>query len=99
MESSAGKNSWNMVRGDNGRTGASYSSRLSKSPHLLWVIELGPLIASPVVDKGVLYASTITGRVFAVQISQRQIKWQSNIGSPIVSTPLIQDSVLVTATF
>ncbi len=99
MESSGGKNSWKMFRGDSGRTGASYSSFLSKRPHLLWVIELGPLIASPVVDNDVLYASTITGRVFAIQISQRQIKWHSNIGSPIVSTPLIQDSVLVTATF
>jgi outer membrane protein assembly factor BamB len=99
MESAGGKNSWKMFRGDNSRTGASHSSSLSKRPHLLWVIELGPLIASPVVDNEVLYASTITGRVFAIQTNQRRIKWHSNIGSPIVSTPFIKDSVLVTATF
>jgi outer membrane protein assembly factor BamB len=99
MESTGGKGSWNMFRGDNSRTGASYSSSLSKRPHLLWVMELGPLIASPVVDDDVLYASTITGRVFAIQINKRQIKWHSNIGSPIVSSPFIQNSVLLTATF
>lgn len=99
MESKWGKDSWKMFRGDTSRTGSSYSSSLSKRPHLLGVIELGPLIASPVVDNDVLYASTITGRVFAIQINQRQVKWHSNIGSPIVSTPFIQDSVLVTATF
>ena len=71
MESLRGENSWKMFRGDIRRTGASYSSGLSKRPHLLWVIELGPLIASPVVDNEFLYASTITGRVFAVHISQR----------------------------
>ena len=99
MGSTVEKNSWKMFRGDKRRTGTSYSSGLSKRPHLQWVIELGPLIASPVVDDELLYASTITGRVFAVQIIQRQIKWHSNIGSPIVSTPLIEDGVLVTATF
>ncbi len=93
-----GKYYWKMFRGDPMRTGVS-SSSLSKNPHFRWVLEIGPLIASPVADNDVVYASTITGRVFAIQIHQRQIKWHSNIGSPIVSTPLIQNNVLITATF
>jgi outer membrane protein assembly factor BamB len=92
------RNSWEMFRGNRERTGAS-SSKLSKRPHLQWVMELGPLIASPVVDNGILYASTITGRVYAIQIYKRQIKWHSNIGSPIVSTPLLQKNLIITATF
>ena len=58
--------SWKMFRGNVMRTGIS-SSNLSRRPHLQWVIELGPIVASPAVDNGILYAATITGRIFALQ--------------------------------
>ncbi|MDQ4074231.1 MAG: PQQ-binding-like beta-propeller repeat protein [Thermoproteota archaeon] len=89
---------WKMFRGNAMRTGVS-KSKLSKKPHLQWVMELGPIIASPVVEKGIVYVLTITGRVFAVNVYQRKIKWCLNTGSPLVSSPLLQKDLLVAATF
>ncbi len=97
MKSDEG-DSWKMFRGNSKHTGTS-SSKLSKRPHLQWVIELGPLVASPVVNNGTLFAATITGRVFALDIFQGKIKWHSNIGSPLVSSPLLYGDLLIGATF
>lgn len=80
------------------RTGLS-SSRVSRKPSLQWIMELGPMVASPAFDNNTIYAATITGRVFALQTYQRQIKWHSTIGSPIVSSPLVHGELLITATF
>jgi len=90
--------SWKMFRGNVMRTGIS-SSNLARRPSLQWVIELGPIVASPAVDNSILYAATITGRIFALQIYQRQIKWHSSIGSPMVSSPVVQEDLLIAATF
>lgn len=80
------------------RTGITRSS-LSKKPSLAWLIELGPMIASPVFENGTLYSSTITGRIFALNVFQRQIKYHFNIGSPIISSPLLHRDMLIAATF
>jgi outer membrane protein assembly factor BamB len=87
-----------MFRGNAMRTGLS-SSSVPRKPSLQWVIELGPMVASPVFDKNTIYTATITGRIFALQTYQKQIKWRSNIGSPIVSSPLLQGDLLIAATF
>ena len=92
------ESSWKMFRGNEMRTGVS-SSKLSRKPYLQWVMELGPLIASPVVDNGILYAATITGRIFAVHTYLGQIKWHWNVGSPIVSSPLLREDLLISASF
>jgi outer membrane protein assembly factor BamB len=92
------EDSWKMFRGNSKHTGTS-PSKVSKRPHLQWVIELGPLVASPVVDNGTLYAATTTGRVFAIDILRSKIKWHSNIGSPLVSSPLLYGDLLIGATF
>lgn len=92
------ESSWKMFRGNVMRTGVS-SSKLSRKPYLQWVMELGPLVASPVVDNGILYAATITGRIFAVHTYLGQIKWHWNVGSPIVSSPLLQEDLLISASF
>ena len=80
------------------RTGLS-SSSVPRKPSLQWIIELGPMVASPVFDNNTIYSATITGRIYALQKYQRQIKWHSNIGSPIVSSPLLQKDLLIAATF
>jgi len=87
-----------MFRGNAMRTGITRSS-LSKKPSLAWLIELGPMIASPVFENGTLYSSTITGRIFALNVFQRQIKYHFNIGSPIISSPLLHRDMLIAATF
>ena len=80
------------------RTGVS-SSSLPKKPSLQWLIELGTTIASPVYENSTLYSSTITGRIFALNIYQKQIKYHFNTGSPIVSSPLLHQDMLIAATF
>jgi hypothetical protein len=54
-----------MFRGNAMRTGIS-SSSLPRKLSLQWIIELGPIIASPVYENSTLYSSTITGRIFAL---------------------------------
>jgi eukaryotic-like serine/threonine-protein kinase len=92
------KHSWKMFRGSSMRTGIS-ASNISRKPSLLWVTEVGPVVSSPVFGEGTIYVSTITGRIFALNPSDKKIKWHLNIGSPIVSTPLIHNQILVVANY
>lgn len=80
------------------RTGVS-ASRISRKPSLLWITEVGPTVSSPVFAQDTIYISTITGRIFALNIIEKQIKWHLNIGSPIVSSPMLCDRILVAATY
>jgi outer membrane protein assembly factor BamB len=80
------------------RTGIS-ASRIRRKPSLLWVTEVGPIISSPLFAQGTIYVSTITGRIFALNPSEKQIKWHLNVGSPIVSSPLLHNGILVAATY
>ena len=79
------------------RTGVS-ESRIPRKPSLLWVTEVGPSVSSPVFADGTIYISTITGRIFALNPSIKQIKWHLNVGSPLVSSPLLHNDTLVAAT-
>ena len=90
--------SWKMFRGNAKRTGLS-SSNLSRRPSLRRIIEFGPMVASPIYDNSMVYVATITGRIFAANVSEKQVKWHSNIGSPIVSSPLLHEGLLISATF
>jgi outer membrane protein assembly factor BamB len=87
-----------MFRGSSMRTGVS-ASRIRHKPSLLWVTEVGPIVSSPIVAQGTIYVSTITGRIFALNPSQKKIKWHLNVGSPIVSSPLLHNGILVAATY
>ena len=91
------KNSWEMFRGSSMRTGVS-ASKISCRPSLLWVMEIGPAVSSPVFVDGTIYISTITGRIFALNSFQKRIKWHSNVSSPLVSSPLVHNGILVAAT-
>jgi outer membrane protein assembly factor BamB len=92
------KGSWPMFRGNINRTGTAKTKPLTK-PLLYWIIELGPMISSPVFEGGFLYIATLTGRIFCLDILRREIKWHQNMGSPIVSSPLIMDDMVICATF
>ena len=75
------KDSWKMFRGSAMRTGVS-ASRIPCKPSLLWVKEVGPSVSSPVFVDGTVYVSTITGRIFALNILKMEIKWHLDVGSP-----------------
>lgn len=90
--------SWTMFRGNIRRTGCLRTKPLAK-PSLYWTIELGPIISSPVYEGGFLYIATLTGRIFCLDMLRREIRWHQNIGSPIVSSPLILDGMIICATF
>jgi outer membrane protein assembly factor BamB len=92
------KDSWKMFRGSAMRTGVS-ASRIPQKPSLLWVKGVGPTVSSPVFANDTIYVSTITGRIFALNISEKEIKWHLNVGSPIVSSPLLYNNILVAATY
>ena len=89
--------SWMMFRANARRTGVSTSIPICK-PSLQWVTEVGPVVSSPVFDGGILYVSTLTGRVFCLDISRRIFLWHESFG-PVVSSPLLTDSLLIGATF
>jgi outer membrane protein assembly factor BamB len=90
--------SWTMFRGNIRRTGSVRTRPLNR-PLLYWTIELGPIISSPVYEGGFLYVATLTGRIFCLDILRREIRWHQNIGSPIVSSLLIIDNMVICATF
>jgi outer membrane protein assembly factor BamB len=87
-----------MFRGSPRRTGVS-GSRISRRPLLLWVTEIGPSVSSPVFEDGTIYIATITGRIFAINLVKKRIKWQRDVGSSVVSSPLIHNKILVAATY
>ena len=80
------------------RTGVS-ASNISRKPSLLGITEVGPVVSSPVFEERAIYVSTITGRIFALNPSEKEIKWHLNVGSPVVSTPLLHNEILVVATY
>lgn len=90
--------SWKMFRGSSMRTGVS-ASRIPRKPSLLWVTEIGPSVSSPVFEDSKIYVATMTGRIFALDPFQRQIKWHLNVGSPLVSSLLVHNGILVAATY
>jgi outer membrane protein assembly factor BamB len=92
------EHSWKMFRGNVMRTGVS-ASHLSRKPAFLWAIEVGPMVSSPVFGNGIIYTSSITGRIFALNTFQRQIKWHLNLGSSLVSSPLLYEDILICATY
>jgi outer membrane protein assembly factor BamB len=87
-----------MFRGNPFRTGVS-ASKIPRKPSLLWVTEVGPTVSSPLFLDGVIYISTITGRIFALDPSRKQLKWHLNVGSPVVSSPLLYNGTLVVASY
>ncbi len=87
-----------MFRGNSMRTGVS-ASRIPRKPSLLWVTEIGPSVASPVFDGNSIYVATMTGRIFALNPFQKQIRWHLNSCSPLVSSPVVHNGILLAATY
>ena len=95
---SKSSDSWTSFKGSSQRTGTSSSAFLRK-PTFKTMIELGPILSSPVSDNASVYVCTITGRIYRIEISGALTKWHINTSSPIVSTPSIYKGLLIVGTF
>ena len=57
------------------------------------------MISSAICYNNTIYNSTINGRIFAIDIYNKKINWQKDIGSPLVSSLLLYDNLLISCTF
>jgi outer membrane protein assembly factor BamB len=92
------ENSWLLFRGNEARSGI-FPEKLTRELSLFWVIEMGPMISSAISHNNIVYNSTITGRIFAIDIYKKKIIWQRELGSPLVSSLLLYDNLLISCTF
>lgn len=53
--------------------------------------------AAPVVDKGVVYASCLDGKIYAVDAETGERLWDFDAGSPIIASPVLVKNLLVVA--
>jgi outer membrane protein assembly factor BamB len=51
--------------------------------------------ASPVVNEGVVYAGCLDGRLYAIEAKTGKKLWEFDAGSPIVSSPVLMDNLLI----
>lgn len=92
------ENSWFIFRGNEERSGI-FSDTLTRELSLFWVMELEPMISSAICHNNIVYNSTVTGRIFAIDVYKKKINWQKYIGSPLVSSLLLYDNLLISCTF
>jgi outer membrane protein assembly factor BamB len=92
------ENSWVLFRGNEERNGI-FSDKLARELSLFWVMELGPMISSAICHNSIVYNSTITGEIFAIDVYKKKIDWKKDMGSPLVSSLLLYDNLLISCTF
>ena len=56
-----------------------FPEKLTRELSLFWVIEMGPMISSVISHNNIVYNSTITGRIFAIDIYKKKIIWQKEL--------------------
>jgi outer membrane protein assembly factor BamB len=82
-----------MFRANPMHTGVS-SSNLASRPSLLWLAEIGEIVASPVFSNDVLYIPSMLGMIFALNSKEKKVLWHLDIGSPLISSPSIHKDTL-----
>jgi len=87
-----------LFRGNEERNGIC-SAKLARGLSLFWVIGLEPMISSAICHNNTIYNSTINGKIFAIDVYKKEIKWQKYIGSSLVSSPLLHENILIFCTF
>lgn len=71
---------------------ANYSSSASveNEPHLLWKLKTGgPVVSSPVISEGVLYAGSNDKRLYAIDAASGRVLWEFETAGAVNSTPLV----------
>ena len=51
--------------------------------------------ASPIVNEGIVYASCLDGKLYAIEAETGQEVWEFDAESPIVSSPVLMDNLLI----
>ncbi len=51
--------------------------------------------ASPIVNEGIVYAGCLDGKLYAIEAETGQEVWEFDAGSPIVSSPVLVDNLLI----
>ena len=92
------ENSWLLFRGNKERTGLSLC-KLARELSLFWIIELGPMISSAIYHNNIVYNSTMTGKIFSIDVYKKKVKWNKDVNSPLVSSLLLYDNLLISCTF
>jgi eukaryotic-like serine/threonine-protein kinase len=78
--------------GDVARTGVYAGPAPTTLDTTRWSFDTGgPIVASPVVDRDVVYVASLSGKLFAVDARSGQQKWQFKSRMPIASTPAVSD--------
>lgn len=91
-------NSWVLFRGNDKRSG-NFRGKFTRKLSLFWVIELEPMISSPIFHNNIVYNSTLSGKIFAIDVYKKKTIWQKTIGIPFVSTPFLHNDLLISCTF
>jgi outer membrane protein assembly factor BamB len=81
--------------GNNARDGVYPSAGPSKLNGVKWMFKTGaPIVSSPVVSNGMIYASSLDTHIYAVDEETGKEKWRFKSQLPIASTPAIADGKL-----
>lgn len=51
--------------------------------------------ASPIVNDGIVYAGCLDGKLYAIEAKTGEKLWEFDAGSPIVSSPVLMDNLLI----
>jgi outer membrane protein assembly factor BamB len=79
-----------MFRGDAARSGVFEGSGLRTLEGTRWVFRTpGPVAASPVILDGVVYAASMSGHVYAIDLATGQERWSFKSRLPVTSTPAV----------
>jgi outer membrane protein assembly factor BamB len=52
---------------------------------------------SPIVNEGIVYAGCLDGKLYAIEAETGRRLWEFDAGSPIVSSPVLMDNLLIVA--
>jgi outer membrane protein assembly factor BamB len=70
----------------------------AKTGALLWTYRIGhPFDSSPAISKGLVYAGTEDGQIWAIRIATGTRAWNSGVGGHVYSTPVLANGVLYVA--
>jgi eukaryotic-like serine/threonine-protein kinase len=89
-----------MFRGNAAHTGVYAAVGIAQFKDVKWTFHAGgQLIASPAVDKDVIYAATTAGKVFAVDRTSGAKKWELDLKSRTTSSPAVADGLVYLGAF
>ncbi|MEM0446818.1 MAG: PQQ-binding-like beta-propeller repeat protein, partial [Candidatus Nitrosocaldus sp.] len=93
---------WRSFKRDERRRSA-VEYGIARHLSLQWMLRLEPMVASCICSERMLYASTLAGCIYGLELSGK-IRWMHRCSIPIVSTPvLVEDGwekgIIVASTF